>query len=150
MRLTFKPQAGQHVRLVRALILVRAGQIEHRGDSLAMAERLLAQHRPELTRVGREQAGKLLRHLRGDQPAELVDVQLDPDARGLPHVHGHDRIPPAAAPARRRSVIVIVVLSSARGWETGCGGRTLPSDLSRPARFRWAAAPRLPGPGGDR
>jgi hypothetical protein len=89
MRLTFKPQPGQHVRLVRALVLMRAGQIEHRRHPLPFPVRLVAQGGPELTGFAREQPGQLLGHLLGDQDTEPFHVQLHPDTGGLAQDFGH-------------------------------------------------------------
>jgi hypothetical protein len=89
MRLTFKPQPGQNVRLVRTLILVRAGQIEHRGHPSAFPVRLVAQGGPELRRLAREQPGQLLGYLLGDQDAETFHVQFHPDTGRLAQDFGH-------------------------------------------------------------
>jgi hypothetical protein len=101
-RLTFKPDAGQHIRLVRTLVLVRAGEIEHRRYPPAFPVRLVAQRHPELGRIRREQPGQVLSHLLGHPLAELLPealhIQLDLDACGLADLRVHDQAPPVAVP----------------------------------------------------
>jgi hypothetical protein len=88
-RLTFKTKAGQHIRLVRALVLVRAGKIEHCRYPPAFPVRLVAQGHPELGRLAGKQPGQLPGHLLGDQGTEAFHVQLDPDAGCLAQDFSH-------------------------------------------------------------
>jgi hypothetical protein len=68
---------------------VRAGEIKHRRHPPPFPVRLVAQCRPELGNLAREQPGQLLGHLFGDQDTEPLHVQLHPDTGGLAQDFGH-------------------------------------------------------------